>query len=232
MSTATPHPRRARPRGVTIGVDIGQRVDPTAIAVVETEDRAPAPAPERLIVHGHGGATVTERQPAVRPAPDYHFVVRHLERLALGTPYPAVADRVVTVVRGVAERTGRTPRLFIDATGVGAPVVDALKAGGVTAQMWACFFTFGDKRTTGAGTVTIGKAWLVSRVQVLLQRERLHLPRTSESEALAKELLDYEIKVDPDGDAKFGAFRVGTHDDLVTALGLGVQAEPKLLRFY
>ena len=35
-------------------------------------------------------------------------------------------------------------------------------------------------------------------------------------------MLDYEIKVDPDGDAKFGAFRVGSHDDLVTALGLAV----------
>ena len=68
----------------------------------------------------------------------------------------------------------------------------------------------------------LGKGYLVSRLQVLLQNHRLRLPRTAEATVLAQELLDYEIRVDPDGDAKFGAFKVGKHDDLVTALGLAV----------
>jgi hypothetical protein len=76
------------------------------------------------------------------------------------------------------------------------------------------------------GEVKLGRGWLVSRLQVLLQGDRLHLPTTAEARALAEELLEYEIKVDPDGDARFGAFRVGAHDDLVTALGLAVQVEP------
>ena len=50
---------------VTIGIDIGQKHDPTAIAVVEAEQRADA----------------------------WHFVGRLLERLALGTSYPEVAKR-------------------------------------------------------------------------------------------------------------------------------------------
>jgi hypothetical protein len=31
---------------------------------------------------------------------------------------------------------------------------------------------------------------------------------------------------DPDGDLKFGAFKVGSHDDLVTSLGLAVLIDP------
>lgn len=45
-------------------------------------------------------------------------------------------------------------------------------------------------------TVRLGKAYLVSRLQMLLQSSRVHLPRTAEAEALATELLDYQIRVD------------------------------------
>jgi hypothetical protein len=36
--------------------------------------------------------------------------------------------------------------------------------------------------------------------------------------------------VSEDGDDRYGAFRVGSHDDLVTALGLAVQLEPGRFR--
>ena len=182
---------------VVIGVDVGQRVDPTAIAVSEPERR--------------NGET--------------HFTIRHLERLPLGTSYPQIVARLATLTAGVRERTGRRPTLYIDATGVGVPVVDLVREARVAADVWACFFTFGDHRTVAQREVRIGKAWLVSRLQALLQTGRIHLPQTTEAEALAQELLDYQITVDPDGDAKFGAFRVGTRDDLVTGLGLACQGE-------
>jgi hypothetical protein len=40
---------------------------------------------------------------------------------------------------------------------------------------------------------------------------------------LGQELMDYEIRVDQDANDRYGAFAVGSHDDLVTALGLAVQ---------
>jgi hypothetical protein len=92
------------------------------------------------------------------------------------------------------------------------------------------YFTHGDRRTeareAGQLRMSLGKAYLVSRLQALLQSRRLHLPRTRESEALTEELLNYEIRVDENANDKYGAFRVGTHDDLVTALGLAVQLDP------
>jgi hypothetical protein len=56
-----------------------------------------------------------------------------------------------------------------------------------------------------------------------LQTARILLPRTMEARVLAQELLDYEIHVDEKANDTYGAFRVGSHDDLVTALGLAVQ---------
>lgn len=40
---------------------------------------------------------------------------------------------------------------------------------------------------------------------------------------LAEELLEYEVKVAEDANDRYGAFKVGSQDDLVTALGLALQ---------
>ncbi len=92
----------------------------------------------------------------------------------------------------------------------------------------AATFTYGDQYAEDerAGTVSVGKADLVSRLQALLQTSWLKLPATDESPVLARELQDYEIRVSEDANDRYGAFRVGSHDDLVTALGLAVLDDP------
>lgn len=122
----------------------------------------------------------------------------------------------------------------MDATGVGTPVVDILqeplKATG--ARLTKATFTYGDKITGEVGrrdeVMSVGKAYLVSRLQALFTAERIQLPANhAEASALTKELLDYEIKVDPEGSDRYGAFKTGAHDDLVTALGLAVIQDPR-----
>ena len=191
---------------IAIGIDVGQKRDPTAVAVVEAEERA---------------------DPQTSTVAD-HYLVRHIERLELGTPYPAVAQRLAAIVANVqlhARPADRLlPTIWLDATGVGQPVVDLLAEAGLSVT--AVYFTHGDRlaENTQARTVSLGKALLVSRLQVLLQSRRVHLPRTAEAETLARELLDYEIHVDEQANDRYGAFMVGSHDDLVTALGLAVLA--------
>jgi len=188
---------------IVIGVDLGQKQDPSAVCVAEAESRS-----------------VDHRQ-------ESHYVIRHLERLPLGTPYPQVVDRIAALVLGVKLRSGALPKLFVDATGVGAPVMDLLQQREPEiGPAIAVVFTYGDRRTVKprSGRVTLGKAHLVSHLQALLGSGRLHLPQTSEAAALARELLDYEIRVDDNAHVRFGAFKTGAHDDLVTALGLAVQA--------
>lgn len=190
---------------ITIGVDIGQKRDPTAIALVEIDRREVAP-------------NVTEN----------HFVVRYLGRLPLGTPYPEVAARVTEVASRARRRGGYAPTMYVDATGVGQPVVDLIVEKGCGGSVVAVYFTHGDRRTEERGRVTLGKAYLVSRLVALLQSRRVHLPESDEARTLAQELQDYEIRVDENANDRYGAFRVGTHDDLVTALGLAVQADPHI----
>lgn len=185
---------------IIIGADIGQKVDPTAIAVAEQQWRTP-----------EGGRR------------EDFYLIRFLDRLPLGTPYPQVAQRLERLVASVQERApGASLTFYVDATGVGQPVVDLLTHVGMPVQ--AVYFTHGDRRTKQAdGSITLGKAWLVSRLQALLQTGRILLPTTSEAQVLAKELQDYEIRVSEDANERYGAFKVGTHDDLVTALGLATQ---------
>jgi hypothetical protein len=192
--------------GVLIGVDIGQKRDPTAICIAEEEERAVGGRFEK------------------------HFVVRYLERLPLGTPYPAVAARIDYLAAGARNKAGSSPTVYMDATGVGQPVVEVVRQRACCGMVVGVYFTHGDRRTEalegGYRRVTLGKAHLVSRLQTLFQCDRLHLPRSREATVLTEELLSYEIRVDEDANDRYGAFKVGTHDDLVTALGLAVQVDP------
>ena len=198
---------------MTMGLDIGQKTDPTAIAVVEAQLRVKPDANRP----GHEKET-------------FHFLVRFLDRLPLGTPFPDVARRAGELCRQVTGRSGKTPIVFIDVTGLGTPVLNLIREEvSGSGSLWAVFFTHGDRRTEDASerTVTLGKAFLVSRLQTLLQTGRIHLPKNAESGVLVEELLAYEIRVETDANERYGAFKVGPHDDLVTALGLAVQSVPR-----
>ena len=209
---------------VVVGVDVGQRVDPTAIVVCEGVERVIDPG--RLVLPaGAGEYTARDLRRAGRTVETIH-TARHLQRLALATPYPAVAAQVAGVVEGLVRRGIARPRIMVDSTGVGQPVVDILRErlGKHADDLIAASFTHGDRYTQddSALNASVGKAYLVSRLQALLQTQRLKLPKTPEAEALARELQNYEIRVDSDANDRYGAFRTGTHDDLVTALGLCV----------
>ncbi len=86
---------------------------------------------------------------------------------------------------------GTWPMLYVGATGVGTPFYDMLRDARIGAAIRPCCCTHGDRRTEVDGEIRLGKAWLVTGLQVLLQGGRLRLPRTSEADALARELLDY-----------------------------------------
>lgn len=185
---------------VTMGVAPGSRSEPAAIAVVEAERR---------------------------DGP-WHYTVRHLEHLPTNTPLPVLAKHVGRLIEGVKERTGAVPnQLYADVTGRGSAITDLIQERAREVYfVTPAYFTHGDRRLFEDGKVTLGKGFLVGRLQTLLQAERLHLPESKEARTLAEELLAYEIKVDPAANERYGAFRVGTRDELVTALGLAVQAKP------
>src|SRR5262245_29207214 len=118
-------PRRA-PRYV-LGVDLGQSSDPTAVCALE---HVRGVIDRNSDFDRHIGLERIPQEPVER------FDVRHLERLALGTPYPQVVEHIkATLAR--APICGNGPnvepaRLVVDDTGVGRPVSDLLVDAGLS----------------------------------------------------------------------------------------------------
>jgi hypothetical protein len=188
-----------------IGLDIGEGRNPSALGVAQSERR-----------------DVEGRQ-------EIHFVVRHLERLPAGSTYPSIARRAAEIVEKLQPLSRSTPMLYVNATGLGRPIVDLLTNEGL--RPVPCYFNHGDRVSeTDSHEFVVGKALLVARLKVMLQSGRLHLPETPDARLLSEELYEYKIHPVPNADEISGAFRVGPHDDLVTALGLAVLSDEPLGR--
>ncbi|MFP3941883.1 MAG: hypothetical protein ACLF0P_16430 [Thermoanaerobaculia bacterium] len=175
---------------IAIGVQVGQRSEPSALCVVEVQNRTGPPGSEA------------------------HFLVRHLERIPMGTTYPAVADRSAQVAARLLDRGAVRPDLYLDATGLGEPVVDLFSARVQNAKIVAVYFTQGDRRSRiSHRELHLGKAYLVTRLQTLLQVGCLHLPRTPDAEGLAHDLLEFQIDIAEHANDRYDAFRVGPRDE-------------------
>lgn len=163
----------------------------------------------------------------VRRGSEVHFVVRHLERLPPNTSCVALAERYSEIVEGLGRKTDLFVQAWINATQEGPPLVDAFRELAGAWSLQTVYFNHGTQRVVGEDrtTIQLGKAWLVSRLRVLFQLGRLHLTRTAETETLRREIKDFQINLPEDAATRYGAFRVGSKDDLVTALGLAVQED-------
>jgi hypothetical protein len=211
-----------------LGLDLGQSADYTALAVVEEpvwvhpdwELPLAAPASGWL-----SPADLTPLQVQQARANAFYFgrppqprlAVRHLERFKLGTPYPAIVERVGRLL--ATPPLDRGTALVVDATGVGAPVVDLFRHAGL--RPIAVTITGGHEVVADRAQAHVPKRELISTVQALLQSGRLKIAEgLPEAATLVRELLAYQVKVSAAGRDTYGAWREGQHDDLVLALAL------------
>jgi len=147
------------------------------------------------------------------------YRVRFLERVRLGTPYPDVVGRVREVLRRPA-LAGRCT-LVMDATGVGAPVLDLLRRANLGRGIAPVILTGGERESRAGGFWYVPKRDLISGLQLMLEKLELGLPaKLAASRTLARELADLEERMTSRGGASFGAWREGQHDDLVIAAAL------------
>jgi phage FluMu gp28-like protein len=177
-----------------VGLDLGQSRDYTAVVVAE------------------------KIEPSGASGRDYELHIRHLERFK-DVLYPDVAERVRRLID--APELHSKAALTVDATGVGAPVVDMLSKSDLTFD--AVTITGGDTESQqGWYAWRVPKRDLIGGLQVLLQSGRLKIAYTLEhAETLKSELLNFRLKVNVStGHDSYEAWREGDHDDLVLAAAL------------
>ena len=181
-------------RDCFLGLDLGQRVDYTAMALVTPVVEADGPVDYLRFL-----------QPTVE-----RLRVVRLERLPLGTRYREVVRRVREVT-SLAEFAGC--EVVADATGVGMPVVEMLQDGGLKARIVPVTITSGGSARQDGGVWNVPRRDLLGKLVVEFEQGRLRLPGRS---ALAGRLREEIAGV------QAGSGRGGGHDDLVFALALAV----------
>ncbi len=178
-----------------VGLDLGQARDHSALAVVER----------------------VERQRAFQSSVFEGMVTRYVERMPLGMPYPAVVERVKDVMRQVQALDRAV--LVVDATGVGAAVVDMLRNARLGCELTAVTITGGGRASGAGGRWQVPKQDLIGELQVLLEQGRLKIAVVKDTGRLVKELAAMKR-----AEGRSGRVRTregpGEHDDLAIALAL------------
>lgn len=200
-------------REFVVGVDLGQAHDPTAIAVIE-HVRVEVQHLYRARVDGQTLAQMHQELRAHRP----QYNVRHLERLPLGTHYPAQVAHIADMMRRAPLKDAR---VFYDFTGVGRPVGDLLHAARIR-HLNRVNLTGGKESKAEGDRHAVSKVDLVSRLQASLHTGELAIEESlPDAATLARELADYRLNFTGAGNAQFNA-RSGAHDDLLIATGLAL----------
>jgi hypothetical protein len=174
-----------------LGLDLGQAQDPTALAAVE-----------RLETLDGTNA---------------HYHVRYLERAPLGMPYTTIVSRISSLME--RDPLCGCTQLVVDATGVGAPVVDLLIQARLSPV--AVTITAGESVSRDGTAYRVPKRDLVGVLQVLLQSGRLKIADAIPgARLLVQEMLAFRVKITTSAHDAYGDWREGAHDDLVLAVAL------------
>ncbi len=191
-----------------LGVDLGQRQDHTAMAIVKD-----------VVMTGGAKDAVT-----FEPLVERRKTVVRVERVALGTGYGKVVDSIRRMVESVALRDCEMV-VAVDATGVGAPVVEALRERLYEAserRAWLSLapvvFTSGQAGHWKNTDYYAPKNELMEGLAMALERRELKLIEGGRFvEELKTELMGMRREM---GAAKTRWISAGEHDDLVMATAL------------
>ncbi len=224
---------RYSPRRYSVGVDLGQANDPTAVAVLEK-----AIAPPATAMFSPAGESPSNR--LVEGSLLYDLV--YLKRPRLGTPYDVIASRVADLVtelepEGAFGELGQVT-LCVDGTGVGRGVVDMLRTefqrrGSTSAAIPKVDFRA--VSVTGSNTSlkrperahgywSVPKKDLVFPAVAAFQQGKIRIAKgIKDRDALVNELKNYRRTTNiATGNMSFEPWRESDHDDLLFAMCLSL----------
>lgn len=182
-------------RILTLGLDLGQRVDYTALAAIWSEP---------------------ERDPVTQaPWGPWHHTVVYLERLRQHTEYAAIPEWI----RRVLSRNNFTGRgtLVVDATGVGAPVVETLRRARLGLTILPVSITAGEAVTASDNGYHVPRLELLTALAQAIQSKNLLVSKgVGAAGSLFEEMANLRRTL-TDGRVRI---TTQTHDDLVLSTAL------------
>jgi hypothetical protein len=176
----------------TVGVDLGQSQDFTAITVLERTD---------TVVDG--------------ASKERRYAVRHLQRVKLGTGYVEIVEIVKRLMKALPRAFQQPgPRLIVDHGGPGRPVSDLMTT--------CVSITGAKEEGSGeSSNFTVPKRNLVSALKILFESGKIKIARDLPfAEDFIRELLEFRVKISNAGHDSYEAVRAATHDDLVISVAL------------
>ena len=203
FTSPLPFPLPAAPRGARphayMGQDLGERVDPSALAIAE-----------------YVSAPTSTVDPATwEPLFRCSLALRHMESPPLGTEYPDVAARA----RQVAQHPRIAGRctLVVDANGAGAGAMSLFKKPEFPAPLIAMIATGGQEARATEGGYNVPKPMLLDRLEYLLRTKKLRIAVAPWTEPLIRELTMIKRELQPSG---YVTYSSPIHDDMVMALAM------------
>lgn len=182
-----------------VGVDLGMRRDPTAIAVLKREVRAAG-----------------RRDPvSLEWVMETVMTLERVERVPLETPYADVGRVLDGLLRSLPCHLpgGASKVVAIDATGAGDPVVAQLKAARLEATLEPVVLTGGQRENRLPHAVSVPRRFLLENLRRALEVGLFTIrPGLPELEGLTREL------------TSLGAAGYRGHDDMAFALALAMWA--------
>ncbi len=168
----------AVPDFFVVGVDLGSVNDSTAISVVEVGKASE-------ITHGQ---TRFEPFPGeIKRETVLNYTVRLLHRPRLGTDYPLVIRQVAAIMDELPPLR-QSPILVMDATGLGAPVVQLARQQRL--QPIGVAITAGNNASLTGNNWGVPKALLVGELRLALHQRRLQVAQGF----AAREVLERELR--------------------------------------
>lgn len=194
-----------------LGVDLGQRQDHTAIAILE----------QRL-------QQSKQRHPVTyQPLSERHQILVHLERPPLGTAYTKIAQRLQTLTHQLAQQADHVSTT-VDATGLGAVVAETLQQSKLAGDLFPVVFTSGEHQRYDRGHFNIPKNDLLHNLLTDLENQKLAFPPNLPLlNHLEEELLSLKRETNHRhlGGGRLSWHSTGHHDDLVMALCLALYGQ-------
>jgi hypothetical protein len=204
----------------TIGLDLGQAQDYTAIVILE---RFLQPIPEIDPATGNQRSIM-------------RYEIPYLERPPLGTSYVAIVERVAALMRspeltrwekkkmpnGDRMPVLIRPALVVDKTGVGAPVVDLLKAANLSPI--PVLIHGGSEVIEDFPGWRVPKRNLIASLLIAFQNRDLEMAKSLPLTAtLVSELKNFRAKINiATAHDSYETWREGQHDDLLLGAALAL----------